>query len=109
MDAMTAPDHRRHFVTAGLVGNNGAQLTQIVSQDFGRLSQLNRQGRVENVGRGKSLMDPARGRTDRSGDVFEKRDDVVVGALLDLEDLRNGKARSFSNFGRVVFRNLAKI
>ena len=42
-------------------------------------------------------MHPARGRTDRVGHVFEKRDDVVVGPLFDLEDFGDGKLGFFAD------------
>ena len=84
-------------------------ILQIVRQERDRFVQLDRQRRVENVRRSQPLMNPARGRPDRSGDVFQKGDDVVVRALLDFRDLRNGEARPLSNFGRVLFRNLAEL
>ena len=55
------------------------------------------------------MMNPARSRAYRSSNVFEERDDIVVCALLDLEDLWDRKARLLSNFGCVFFRDLAKI
>ena len=48
-------------------------------------------------------MNPARGRPNRIGDVFEKGDDIVVSALLDLRNLWNGETRPLSNFRRVLF------
>ncbi len=38
-----------------------------------------------------------------------KCDDIVIGALLDLENLRNRKPRPLSDFSRVLFRNLAEL
>ena len=54
-------------------------------------------------------MYPARCRTHRSSDIFEECYDIVIGALFDLEDLRNRKARPLSDFNRVSFRNLAEL
>src|SRR5262245_49524637 len=53
-------------------------------------------------------MNPARRRSDRFSDIFEKSDDVVIGSLFDLEDLGDRKSRAFSNLRSVLFRNLAK-
>src|SRR5512133_1825928 len=54
-------------------------------------------------------MNPARLRSDCFGYIFEKRNDVVVGSLFDLQDFRNRKLRPFSNLSSVLFRNLAKL
>src|SRR4029077_17447484 len=54
-------------------------------------------------------MNPARRRSHRFGDIFEKSDDVVIGSLFNFEDLRNGESRPFSNPSSVLSRNLAKL
>ena len=51
-------------------------------------------------------MDPARGRSDASRHIFEKCDDIVIRALLDLVDLRNGEVRALANLHRVRLRDL---
>ena len=53
----------------------------------------------------ESIAPPA----NRRGNIFEKRDDIVIGALLDLEDFRNRKTRPLSNLGGILFRNLAEL
>src|SRR5438552_19124310 len=54
-------------------------------------------------------MNPARGWPNRIGDVFEKGDDIVVSALLDLRNFWNGETRPLSNFHRVLFWNLTEL
>src|SRR5215471_3193685 len=54
-------------------------------------------------------MNPARCRSDRFGDTFQKRDDVMIRSLFDVEDPRNGKPRPVPNLRSVLFRNLAKL
>src|SRR5207237_5231179 len=54
-------------------------------------------------------MNPARCRSDRFSDIFQKRDDVVIRSLFDVEDPRNGKPRPLPNLRSVLFRNLAKL
>ena len=71
--------------------------------------KLHRERRVENVGRGEALVNPARGRAHAGRDVFEKRDDVVIRAFLDLVDLRDRKARALPDFRRVRRRNFADL
>src|SRR6266513_2297751 len=54
-------------------------------------------------------MNPARCRSDRRRNVFEKSNNVVIGPLLDLQDFRNRKPRALANLSSVIFRNLAKL
>src|SRR5262249_14515365 len=63
MDTVTAPDHWRHFVLAGLGRNHRPEFLQITSKNPGCFHQLNGKGRIQNVRRGETLMDPARGWT----------------------------------------------
>src|SRR5437762_13312967 len=106
MHAVTAPDHRRHFVTARLRGNHAAQLLQIARQDFGRFSELNGQGRVENVGRGQPLMNPTRSRANGSGDISRKANDTWVVRLLFPSILRIEKSARFRISAEACFRLL---
>src|SRR5437588_8624909 len=50
-------------------------------------------------------MNPSSSWPDRWRDVFEESNDVVIGALLNLSDLRNGKPGFFSDIRRVGLRN----
>ena len=54
-------------------------------------------------------MHPPRGRADRGGHIFKKGDDVMVGAFLDLRDLRNGEARALANLRCVRARDLPEV
>src|SRR5882757_9349517 len=51
-------------------------------------------------------MYPPRSRADRRRYVFKECDDVVVGAFLNLVDLRNGEARALANLRCVRRRDL---
>src|SRR6188474_550 len=51
-------------------------------------------------------MYPPRGRADRRRHIFKECDDVMVGAFLDLVDLRNGKACALANLRGVRWRDL---
>ena len=107
VNAVTPPNHRRHLVTARLVADHAAQIADVVEQDFACLAQLNRKRGIENVGGSKPLMNPACGRANRRRHVFQKRDDIVIRALLDFVDLGNRKARALSDFLRVRVRDLS--
>jgi len=54
-------------------------------------------------------MNPASRRPDRRCDIFEERDDIMIRALLDLEDFRNRKPRFLSNLVGILFGNLAEL
>ena len=54
-------------------------------------------------------MDPAGRWPNRFRDVFQKCDDVVVCALLDLSDLLNRETSALSNLRCILLRNLAKL
>src|SRR3984893_1112968 len=54
-------------------------------------------------------MDPTRGRSDRLRHIFEESDDVVIGPFLDLQNFRDRKARTLSDFCSVAFGNLAEL
>src|SRR5947207_15964299 len=109
VNAVTAANHWRHFVAESLSRGHSADLFQIVSQNIDRLVQLNGQCGVEYVRRSETLMDPASRWTDRCRNVFQKCDDVVISAFLDLKDLGNRNTRLLSNFGGILFCNLAEL
>src|ERR1700732_3982495 len=54
-------------------------------------------------------MDPTRRRSDRGRNIFQERDDIMIGALLDLEDFRDRKTRFLANLGSILFGNLAEL
>src|SRR5438128_25764 len=54
-------------------------------------------------------MDPARRRADGLSHVLQKSDDVVVRSLFDLQDFRNRKTSSLTNFRGVLLRDLAQL
>ena len=106
VDAVAPANHRRHFVTPRLVGHDAPQFADVFQQDLACRDELHRQRRVENIRRRQTLMDPPRGRADRRRHIFKEGDDVVVGAFLDLVDLRNGEARALANLRGVRRRDL---
>ena len=87
MDAVAAADHRGEFVLLGPRGDRLQELLQVLEQDIGRLDHLDRQGGVEQVGRGESAVDPSGRLADMDGDFLEEGDHVVIRPLLDLADL----------------------
>src|SRR5207248_8725793 len=68
-----------------------------------------RQRGVENIRRSEPLVHPARRRPHGIRDVLKKRDDIVIGPFLDLDDLGDGKASAFPDFGGVSLWNLAQL
>src|SRR5260370_42502081 len=54
-------------------------------------------------------MNPARCASDRLSDIFQKRDDVVIRSLFNVEDPWNGKTGPVPNLCSILFRNLAKL
>ena len=60
MDAVAAPDGRRQFVFEGAALERGKQPIDIGDQNIARARKLNRQRRIQHVGRGHALMHEAR-------------------------------------------------
>ena len=90
MNAVAAPDHRRHFESPRLTRRSSCGVCfKSSSKNADRFRQLHRQSRIQNIRRGQPLVNPARRRPDRFGDILEKRDDIVICPLLDLGNLRN--------------------
>ena len=106
MDAVAAAHHGRKLVGPRLLGGGGPDFIDAFDQEIGGFGHLHGQRRVEHVGGGEPLVHPARGGTDGIGDVFQKGDDVVVGAFFNLEDLGNGKTRLGADLAGVLLRDL---
>ena len=108
VDAMAASHHRRHFVRPGLSGHGGTRVIDAFHQQVASRRHLHGERGVEDVGRSQPLMHPARGRADGGSHIFEEGDDIVVGALFDFEDLRNGELRLLADGAGIFNGDLAK-
>src|SRR5882757_11510182 len=53
-------------------------------------------------------MNPPCCRPDRTGNIFEKSNHIVIRPLFNLQDFRNGKARTLPNLRSILLRNLAE-
>ena len=108
MDAVAAADHRDVLEFAGPPGDGRAQMVQVVQDDGAGLVELDGERGVEHVGRGQPLVNPARRGPDGSGDIFQEGDDVVIGPLLDLGDLRDGKPGLLADGAGILGGDLAR-
>ena len=68
--------------------------------DLARPPQLQRQRRVEHVGGGEAVVDPAPVLADRGGDDVDEGGDVVVGHLLALVDRLDREGRPLARLAR---------
>ena len=105
---MTATHHGREFVREGLPGSCGANVVDTFNQQIARRSHLHCERGVEDVGGSQTLVHPACGGANGRGDIFKKGNDIMVGPLLDLEDLGDGKLSLFADGLGVGSRNLAE-
>ena len=109
VDAVAAADHRRRFEIGAPGRRSRARSSRMSSSRIPQASlSLHRKRGVENVGGRQALMHPARGRADRRRDVFEKRDDIVIRALLDFDDLRESKSARAWISAASALRDLAR-
>ena len=108
MDAVAAAHHGRESVRTGLLRGGSADFVDTFDQQIGGFGHLHRERGVEDIGRGQPLVHPTGGGTDRGGDIFEEGNDVVVGALFDLEDLGEGKFGFFADGLGVSGRDLSQ-
>ena len=101
VDAVRAPDHRRPpvFVSAPL--DRRGELVDVLQDQIARLSHLQTERRIEDVGRGQAEVQPAGGRADLLGDRRRKRNHVVLGGLLDLLDAGDVERRLLPQFARI--------
>jgi len=91
MDPMAAADHRGELVFDSADGNRLAKGSEVGSQNVAGLQHLHGDGRVEQVRRCETLVDPPRGRSDVRGHILQERNDVVVGSFFDLPNGRDIK------------------
>ena len=93
VDAVGAADAERVAVLERPLDQRVAVGAGAGQHDLARLAQLQRQRRVEHVGGGQAVVDPAPVLADRRGDDVDEGGDVVVGdplALLDRLDREGG-------------------
>ena len=94
MHAVRAPDHRRAAMLLGAdAGSTSRSRSMSASDEIARLAHLQRQRRVDDVGRGQAEVQPARARADVLGDVGGEGDQVVLRHLLDLVDADRRRRR----------------
>ena len=93
VDPVGAADAERVAVLERPLDQRVAEGDRARDDDLPGLADLGRQRRVEDVGGGQPVVDPAALRADRGGDDVDERGDVVVGrplALLDRLDRERG-------------------
>ena len=95
VDAVGAADAERVAVLQRPLDQRVAVGAGAGQHDLAGLAQLQRQRRVEHVGGGQPVVDPAPVLADRGGDDVDEGGDVVVGHLLALVDRldREGRVR----------------
>ncbi len=93
VDAVGAPDAEGVAVLERTLDQGVAIGAGAGEHDLARLSELQRQGRVEDVGGGQPVVDPAPVLADRGGDDIDERGDVVVGDPLALVDCLDPERR----------------
>ncbi len=84
--AVRSADRRRVAVLLGPREQRGVDRVDVVEQDPSRVSELERQSRVDDVGRREPVVKPASVLTHLLGDGLGEREHVMVGAILDLAD-----------------------
>src|SRR5260370_39131814 len=109
MNAGALPYDRSLLVLPRLLANRLPQSGDIFQQGVTRPNKLYRKRRIQYIRRGKALMHPSRLRSNVGGDIFKECNQVVIGPLFDLEDLRNRKLPSITNRLRVSLRNQPKL
>ena len=93
VDAVGAAHAQRARVLARPLGQRGGQLARARHDHLARAPELERERRVEHVGRGEAEVDPAAGRPGRRGQHVDECRHVVIGdrlALLDRLDREGG-------------------
>ena len=93
VDAVGAADAERVAMLERPLDQRVAVGARAGEDDLARLAQLQRQRRVEHVGGGEPVVDPAPVLADRGGDDVDEGGDVVVGdplALVDRLDREGG-------------------
>ena len=99
---MTAPDHGRKLVFDRPLGNGLTQRGEIVPKNAAGGVHLHRQGGVEQIRGGQTLVDPARGGTDMGCHFLQKGDHIVIGAFLDLPHFLNIKGGPGPDGGSIL-------
>jgi len=86
VDAVRAPDHRRRRVLAGAPGERRLQVVDLGEDLIERARRLQRERRIEDVGRRHPEVEPACRLARELLDVGQKRDHVMPRRRLDRED-----------------------
>jgi len=91
MDAVRAADRHRHAVFLGAPRDRLDRGLDSLEQQLPGVADLQRQRRVDDVGRGEPEVHPAPLRPQLLGQCIDERGGVVVGRLLDLGDARGSR------------------
>jgi len=109
MNAMRATDLRRVFELECATLEDGQECIDLLEQNVAGIAQQQRVGRVDHIGRRKTVMYETRGVPDRFRQIGRKRDDVVVGGLLDFVDAFDGELCAALNLFQRVARDRAHL
>ena len=116
VDAVRAPDADRVAVLLGAANDGVERAVELDEQELAGVLNLERQRRVDDVGRGEAVVHPPPLGPELLGDGIDERREIVVGDTLDLGDalgrrrLRGGANRRdigggiVSQFGPAVER-----
>ena len=97
MHAVRAADRRRMPVLLGACAERDVDGVDALEQDPARVSELERQRRVDDVRRGEAVVEPAPVFADLLGDRLGEGQHVVVRAILDLADAGDIDARPLTH------------
>ena len=101
VDAVRAADHRRAAMLLGAArGSTRAARSRSARMRSHASRHLQRQRRVDDVGRGEAEVQPARARPDVLGDVGGEGDHVVLRHLLDVVDARDLEGAALADVAR---------
>jgi hypothetical protein len=101
-DAVRPAGHHGATVLEREPLRRGEQVLDTLEQQVGRVSKLQRQRRVEHVGRREPEMDPPSGFADGLGDILDERGDVVPGDAFELLDAREVERSALAHLTRVA-------
>ena len=110
VDAVRPAGHHRAPVLLRAADDGLLRSVDTVEDERARLAYLERRRRVEDVGRGEPVVEPAAGVPERLGDRVHEGGEVVLRALLDLGDtLGRRRHGTVAHLGRRLERHRADL
>jgi hypothetical protein len=109
MDTVRTTDRGGGPVLQRQAPHDGQETLHASQQEIGRLAELERQSRVEHVGGGHAVVDPAPGGADRLADALDEGGHVVARHPFDLRDTIDGERGALTDGARVLLGNLAEL